>query len=203
MNSKFFQLVYSYVYYLTCGFIAANCASNFLTRAFNPSARVFNLATPAFCLLTRGFELVTRGFELVTLRFEPVTRVFLFHNLNSISAHNYSKATLRKAYLTVHKLDIVCLSETCFNSNTAPDNDDLEISGNNLIRSDHLSNCKRGGVCIYCKRFLHLRVLDIQYLHECINIELKIGNSFVLLLLCIDRQVNRKMNLKTSLRNLN
>ena len=36
---------------------------------------------------------------------------------------------------------------------------------------------RRGGVCIYYKNFLHLRVLDIQYLHECINIELKIGDK--------------------------
>ena len=50
----------SYVYYLTCGFIA--------------SIRAFNLATRAFSVLTHGFELVTRGFELVTRGFELVTR---------------------------------------------------------------------------------------------------------------------------------
>ena len=44
----------SYVYYLTCGFIAS-------TRAFNLLTRAFNLATRAFSLLTRGFELVTRN----------------------------------------------------------------------------------------------------------------------------------------------
>ena len=98
-------------------------------------------------------------------------------NLSSISAHNYLKVFLLKAYLTVHKFDIVCLSETYLDSNTAPDNDNLETSGYNLIKLDHLSNSKRGGVCIYYKNFLHLRVLDIQYLHECINIELKIGDN--------------------------
>ena len=70
-------------------------------------------------------------------------------NLNSISAHNYSKVSPLKAYLTVHKFDIVCLSETYLDSNTAPDNDNLEISGYNLIRLDHPSNSKREGVCIY------------------------------------------------------
>ena len=64
---------------------------------------------------------------------------------------------------TVHKFDIVCLSETCLDSNTAPDNNNLEISGYNLIRSGRPSNSKRGGVCIYYKNFLHMRVLDIQY----------------------------------------
>ena len=83
-------------------------------------------------------------------------------NLNSISAHNYSKVSPLKAYLTVHKFDIVCLSETYLDSKTAPDNDNLEISGHNLTRSDHPSNRKRGGVYIYHKNFLHLRVLDIH-----------------------------------------
>ena len=50
-------------------------------------------------------------------------------NLISLSAHNYSKLSPIKAYLTFHKFDIVCLSETYLNSNTAPDSlsDNLEF----------------------------------------------------------------------------
>ena len=33
-----------------------------------------------------------------------------------------------------------------------------------LVRSDHPSNKKRGGVFLYYKNILSLRVLDIQYL---------------------------------------
>ena len=44
-------------------------------------------------------------------------------------AHNYSKVSLLKAYPIVHKFDIVCLSETYLHSNTALDNDNLEIFG--------------------------------------------------------------------------
>ena len=62
----------SYVYYLTCSFIASIHAFNLLTRAFNLSARAFNLATQAFSVLTRDFEIVTRRCELVTRRREPV-----------------------------------------------------------------------------------------------------------------------------------
>ena len=51
------------------------------------------------------------------------------------------------------------------------------LSGHNLIRPDHPSNNKRGGVCIYYKNFLPLRVLSIQYLQECINFELNIGGK--------------------------
>ena len=98
-------------------------------------------------------------------------------NLNSISAHNYIKFFLLKAYIAIHKFDIICLSETYLDSSTTSDDDNLAILGYNLIRSDHPSNNKGGGVCIYYKNFLPLHVLGIQYLHECINFELNIGGK--------------------------
>ena len=98
-------------------------------------------------------------------------------NLNSISAHNYIKLFLLKAYIAIHKFDIICLSETYLDSSTTSDDDNLAISGYNLIRSDHPSNNKRGGVCIYYKNFLPLRVFSIQYLQECVNFELNIGGK--------------------------
>ena len=98
-------------------------------------------------------------------------------NLGSISAHEYSKLFLLKAYISVHKFDIICLSETYLDSTVPLDDDNLIISGYNLIRSDHPSNTKRGGVCLYYKNYLPLRVLNISYLKECLNFELKIGNK--------------------------
>ena len=95
-------------------------------------------------------------------------------NLNNISAHNYTKLFLLIAYIAIHKFDIICLSETYLDSSTTSDDDNLAISGYNLIRSDHPSNNKRGGVCIYYNSFLPLRVPSIQYLQECINFELNI-----------------------------
>ena len=53
-------------------------------------------------------------------------------------------------------MDIICLSETYLDSTIRSDNDNLEIPGYNLVRSDHPSNNKRGGVCIYCKASLPL-----------------------------------------------
>ena len=98
-------------------------------------------------------------------------------NLNSVSAYNYTKVSSLKAFIAVHKFDIICLSETYLDSSVAPDDDNLDISGYSLVRSEHPSNNKRGGVCVYYKKFLPLRVLDIQYLDECINFELKIGDK--------------------------
>ena len=53
----------------------------------------------------------------------------------------------------------------------------MEFPGYNLIRADHPSNNKRGGVCIYYKNTLPLKLLSINYLQECINFEIKIGNK--------------------------
>ena len=75
----------------------------------------------------------------------------IYHlNLNSISAHDYSKLFLLKAYISVHKFDIICLSETYLDS-TAP------------LDDDHPSNIKRRGACLYYKICLAQRVLNIIY----------------------------------------
>ena len=72
-----------------------------------------------------------------------------YWNLNSISAHNYAKVFLLKAYIAVYKFDITCISETYLDTSITSDDGNLEVLGYNLIRSDHPSNSKRGGVCIY------------------------------------------------------
>ena len=98
-------------------------------------------------------------------------------NLNSTSAHDYSKLFLLKAYIILHKFDIICLSETNLDSTVPNDDDKLRIPGYTLIASDHPSNTKRGAVCIYHKSSLPLRVINIGYLHECLSFELQIGNK--------------------------
>ena len=74
-------------------------------------------------------------------------------NLNSILVHDYSKLFLLKACISVHKFDIICLSETYLDSTVPLDDDNLVISRYNLIRSDHPSNTKRGAVCLYYKHY--------------------------------------------------
>ena len=75
------------------------------------------------------------------------------------------------------KFDIICLSETYLDSNTPLNDDNLEISGYMLVRSDHPSNTKRGGVCLYYKNNLPLRVINIGYLNECLTLELTVGDK--------------------------
>ena len=40
------------------------------------------------------------------------------------------------------------MSETCLDSSAGLGNDSLEIPGYNLVRCDHSSNTKLGGVCV-------------------------------------------------------
>ena len=58
---------------------------------------------------------------------------------------------------------ITCLSETYPNSSIKLDDNNLEIPRYNLIRYDHLSNNKRGGVCIYQKTSLPSRVIEYVF----------------------------------------
>ena len=46
-----------------------------------------------------------------------------------------------------------------------------------MLRADHPSNNKRGGVCIFYRATLPLRILNISYLSECITFEISIGNQ--------------------------
>ena len=52
-------------------------------------------------------------------------------NLNSLSSHMFKNFSLLSAFISVHKLDSICLSETYLNSETSPDDDILEIPGYN------------------------------------------------------------------------
>ena len=98
-------------------------------------------------------------------------------NLNSISAHNFIKISLLKTYIATHKPDVICLSETYLDSSISNYNYNLEIPGYDLSRADHPSNTKRGGFCVYYRNSLPLKILNIQYLHECINFEIRIGGK--------------------------
>ena len=68
-------------------------------------------------------------------------------NLNDLTVHDSSKISLFQAYVIQHNYDIICLSETFLNSSRSDTR--ISIVVYNLIRSDHPSNSKRGGVCIY------------------------------------------------------
>ena len=96
---------------------------------------------------------------------------------SSLSLHMYKKVSLFSTFIFIQKLDIICLSETCFNSETSPDDDNLERSGYTVIRIDHPSNTKRRRICIYYKNTLPFKLVIIKYLQELITFEIRIGRK--------------------------
>ena len=87
---------------------------------------------------------------------------FATGTLIALEPHNFAQLVFLKAYNSIHKFDIICLSETYIDSNILPNYSNLEIPGYDLVRSDHLSNKKRGSVCVYYKSYLPLRNIDIN-----------------------------------------
>ena len=99
-------------------------------------------------------------------------------NLNSLSAHNFSKLTQLKAYISMYKHDLICLSETYLDSSTADGL--LEIDGCNLVCADHPNNIKIGGVYIYYKESPPVRVISLPYLKETLLLEMSCNNKKVI-----------------------
>ena len=64
--------------------------------------------------------------------------------------------------------------ETYLDSTISSDDSNLSIRGYDLYRADHPSNLKRP---VYYKNCLPLKVANIQYLQECLNFEMKIGEK--------------------------
>ena len=74
---------------------------------------------------------------------------FYHWNLNGLTAHDSIKISLLQAYIIQNNYDIICLSETFLNSSIQTNDDRISIDEYKLIRADHPSDSKRGGVCIY------------------------------------------------------
>ena len=99
---------------------------------------------------------------------------FCHWNLNGLTAHNSIKILLLQAYITQHNYDIICLSKTFLNSSVETNDDRISIDGYNLIRADHPSDSKRGGVCIYYKEHIPLiKRDDICTLDNCLVTEIR------------------------------
>ena len=85
-----------------------------------------------------------------------------------------------QSYALSYNTDIIFLSETFLDSSIEASDPNINISGYNSLRSDHPSNTKRGGVCIFYKDYLPvIRRDDLCALSECIVNEIKLGEKFI------------------------
>ena len=119
---------------------------------------------------------------------------FCHWNLNGLTAHDSAKISLSQAYITQHNYDIICLTETFLNSSILSDDSKIKIDGYNLIRSDHPSDSKKGGVCIYYKEHIPLVLRDdIKTLDNCMVTEIRSQNEKCFLA-CIYRSLSQNQN---------
>ena len=81
------------------------------------------------------------------------------------------------AYNSVHKHDFIFISETYLDSSVQSDDRYISFNGYNLIRADHPSNNKRGGVCIYYRESLAVQLVKTNYLNECLLCEVSFNNK--------------------------
>ena len=85
----------------------------------------------------------------------------------------YTEVSHLSAYISFHKFDIICFSETYPNSETPSVDDSLKIHGYCFIREDHSSNSK----CACCKNLLPFKVVSVKYLQENISSELRVRDK--------------------------
>ena len=97
----------------------------------------------------------------------------------------------------MHEFGIICPSDSSLNSKILSSDSNLQIPGYNFVMMNHPSKAKRGGVSLYCKCSVPLKVIDISYLQNCISFKVEIGDrtcNFAILL------AKQKMNLRISLK---
>ena len=76
----------------------------------------------------------------------------------------FTKVSLLSAYISVHKFNIICLSETYLISEIPSDDKNLEILRYDVVRKDHSSDSSLGRVCVYYKSSLPFKVINVKYL---------------------------------------
>ena len=119
----------------------------------------------------------------------------IFHrNLKSIAAQNFIKVALLKLTFLSMKWTLYAFLKHILTLLFQ-----LMDHGYMSVRADHPSNKKCKGVLIYYKNFLLIKLIDVKYLHESLNFELRIGGKIFWrkgFCLFIDPLVKTKMILK-------
>ena len=110
-------------------------------------------------------------------------------NVNITIAHD--KLSFLETYNTIHRYDILCISDTYLDSSVSIDDTTLSHPGCNLVRSDDPSNISRGGVCLHYKEKLSLRCLLPFSVHLMWSKYSKTERSW---LLFIDLQAKQHLN---------
>ena len=83
--------------------------------------------------------------------------ILLLLNLNSVCARGEAKIPLIEAYDSVHKFDLIEISETILNSTIRNDVISIEGFSKEIYRADHPSDTKIVGICLYFRDGLPIK----------------------------------------------
>ena len=100
----------------------------------------------------------------------------------------HNKLSMLEAYNIARKYNAICISESYLDS-TLP-LDSVSLNGYNLTHADHPDNVKRGGVCMYNKENLSLRIISTPYFDKCLLCEVTCQNqkSYIAVIYCSPSQ---------------
>ena len=130
------------------------------------------------CIWNKILLIRSGDIELNPVPKKSSSLTFFHWNLNGIAAHDFSKISLIQSHVLFYNIDIIFLAETFLDSSIETNNPKLNIPGYNLLRSNHPSNIKRGGVCMFYKDYLPvIRRDDLCALTECIVVEVNLGTK--------------------------
>ena len=102
------------------------------------------------CLYTKNFLLLKpRDIESYPGPRKSSAPKFCHWSLNGLAVHEFTKFSLLEGYINANDIDIICLSEIFLDSSIPIDDNRLRIPGYSMMRADHPSNTKKGGVCLY------------------------------------------------------
>ena len=102
---------------------------------------------------------------------------FCHWNVNSLIAHNLTKISHVEACNAIYMHDFIGICEIFFDFSVTEGDKNIQLNVYNMIRADHPSNTKWGGVCMFYKETLTLRVVNLLNFNECIVCEVSIQNS--------------------------
>ena len=103
---------------------------------------------------------------------------FFHWNLNSICARGRIKIPLIEAYNSVHKFDVIGLSETMLDDMISDEDIHIEGFSREVYRSDHPSNTKTGGVFLYFREGLAIkRLQDLEIMQEIVVSEMCVARK--------------------------
>ena len=109
----------------------------------------------------------------LTLVLRKKSRLIFRYVTGMYSLVAHKKTSLLAAYNSVYRYEIICISDSFLGSTISDDGNILHMEGYNIIRADHPDNIK-GGVCLYFKKSLALRKIELSHITECLLCEVNV-----------------------------